>query len=48
MQEAISNPPEREIDLVRLDDALIKLAKQDPRQCEIVEQRSRIAAWECR
>jgi len=32
-------PKAREIDLVRLDDALIKLAKLDPRQCEIVEKR---------
>jgi len=33
------DPEHREIDLVLLDEALIKLAKQDPRQCEIVEQR---------
>jgi RNA polymerase sigma factor (TIGR02999 family) len=29
----------RDIDLVRLDDALVQLTERDPRQCEIVEQR---------
>jgi len=39
LDEAVTTLAQREIDLVHLDDALIKLAGQDPRQCEIVEMR---------
>jgi RNA polymerase sigma factor (TIGR02999 family) len=39
LDEAISNLAPRDVDLVLLDDALIKLAQHDPRQCEIVELR---------
>jgi RNA polymerase sigma factor (TIGR02999 family) len=39
LEEAMSRASERDIDLVRLDDALLKLSQHDARQCEIVEMR---------
>jgi RNA polymerase sigma factor (TIGR02999 family) len=39
LDNALSSPTHRELNLVRLDDALLKLTQRDPRQCEIVELR---------
>ena len=39
LDEAVAILSVRELDLVQLDDALIRLTSFDPRQCEIVELR---------
>jgi RNA polymerase sigma factor (TIGR02999 family) len=39
LDEAIGLPHQRNVDLVRLDDALQELARLDERQCRIVEMR---------
>jgi RNA polymerase sigma-70 factor, ECF subfamily len=39
LDEAVALPRHREVDLVRLDDALQGLAKLDERQCRLVELR---------
>ena len=39
LDDAIASLADREIDVVLLDEALLKLSKRDSRQCEIVELR---------
>ena len=39
LDESVAESPERSVDLIALDDALIKLSSLDPRQCKVVELR---------
>ena len=39
LDDAVSEPARRDIDLVKLDDALLSLATKDEQQCRVVELR---------